>query len=180
MARTAFVQTASATATVRVQAFVSAYVPTFPEARAQSVGLAAWLHQAALLRATAPLGTVTRAAWGTQVPPGALSNRFRGAGLSPPGRYADAVRLAVLCHAVNAGLTLAEFARGADPRPLYRLCRAVAAPYYCSARIVLETARRLDATWAAERWLAPLLLAVPADAWAARHLLVTLVPRRTS
>ena len=153
-----------------IQEAIRPYAPDVPEAHGPDT-LLAWLTAAVVLTPQIiSLDDLTRAAWRARIPPAALANRFRSAGLAPPSRCHDAVRLAVLCHAVALGLAVEEFA-GGDARPWYRLARTVAQPYYDSARIVLETARRLNPSWATERWLLPLLVDIPADAWVRPYML---------
>jgi len=173
-ARSRLVATTRAAAIDEVSALVDRFVPPVPECRIGD-GLAAWIGAAIWLApAAASPADVTRAAWRVTLPAAVLGARFRAAGVVAPRRLARAAQLAALGHAVAMGLTAMEFAESPEAaRALRRSCAAVAAPYYDSAHLVLSVARRLDPSWAAERWLTPHIIAVPADAWARPLLLAT-------
>lgn len=163
-----------------VQRTIRSYVPSVPECAENDEGLAAWLNAAVGFAAdTVTLHDVSRKAWRVGVPPLTLANRFRQAGLKPPGTYERACRLAAVGYAVKMGLAVKEFALSpAAARSLYTVIRTGATPYYPSARVALGVMRQQDVTWATGYFLVPLLLDVPEDAWARPLLLAPSLTRR--
>lgn len=120
---------------------------------------------------------VAARAWGRDLKPSTLSNRFLYNGLPRPQRWLMALRAAAVSHAIATGLTLDEIAwlLQADPL-LARGSMTASDPRHRPARILWPHAATHDLTWGWRMFVAPLLRQTPRRAWTSPALVSPTAP----
>jgi hypothetical protein len=157
-----------ASAAREVTRIVDRHVPR----RAASDGLAAFVRAACRTipeSSGASVLYVAACAWpGSTIKPAALSNRFRYVALAPPSTYVRAIRGSVAAHCLTFGVLPSQVAAAwsVDSDHVTRLLQAMA-----GYRLETTMLMREPPLWAARRFLAPLLRAVPREVWRWHNLL---------